>query len=127
MSRPKAICVDRTLISDFNSLRQENTLKSFSFAELKEKFLEIGISLNSPLLINLIRQGCIIKISRGQYAFVDEPVHISLLRKAIDGYYKLKEHYRFSGEEGRKQIAIENAIHLLKENGYIILDKRYML
>jgi len=118
MKRPRHK-VDEQEIMRFNMRRENEKGKTYTRTEFKELLGKMGYA-KSNTIITAMTSGenpPFIRVDRGKYAFNPKPVHIDRLQKVWEDYMP----YLTNRPQAILQSEIDEAVKLLKNNGYKVL------
>lgn len=109
-------------IKDFNELKVALRGKPFTKNLFKNELRKISIPCNHMFWASFIRLRIIKRISKEQFAFVDnKPVHFKLLENIYLDYYNRLAGYTRNSEVKKEQEAqIAEAVRFLKSLGFQI-------
>lgn len=119
---------------EFNIFREFIGNEDFSENTLKKGLKNSGLPSNAIFLKELYNSGIIIKINSGIVRFSNpsKPIYYATLEEVYKTYNKRTNSYYKNWIQKKKRIEFENrekiqqAIKLLNDNGYIVIDKRFV-
>lgn len=103
-------------VKRFNTLRQENINKQFTFSQIVAFLKENGFTGSEILVKKFTKGGIIIREKKGVFRFPEKPVYYKLFQQCWDEQPLKKI-------EEKPLDEIQEAIELLSENGYKVLKK----
>lgn len=99
--------------------------KTFTKDVLREVFKECNIPINEWFWIDFSHSGLIQQVGEGLWCFTDDtPIFYQKLQQIYDDYKKRSWKYKENYNANKKKSDIQEAINLLKENGYIVLKSK---
>lgn len=117
---PNKTTVDEKMIVQFNTIRQRYVGKEMTGDQIKSHLaFALNRKIHSSLFKSLVdgENPPVIRVKRGKYVFNPKPVHIERLQLAFDAYTKNANPRQYKTGKYTK-VTIEEAIAILKENGY---------
>lgn len=109
----------------FNQIRIEMSTHSMSEQEFKNFFKVCGIPSNSLFWSKFEKSGLIQKVDDNSYIWTNpkRPIHYQELNNIYQEYKDTFDKYyqTYQEKKSQKTNAIQEAINLLKENGFIII------
>ena len=109
--------------------------KCFSAKQMVNLLSTIGVGCwkEQSFLTDLVNTQCLKKVKKGLYRF-DQPVSQDMLMKAYDTFSKKKRSYKETSSAEKKTVVktvtpkpdpIQQAIDLLKKNGFTIVKREF--
>lgn len=119
---------------EFNIFREFIGNKDFLEGTLKKGLKNSNLPSNAIFLKELYNSGIIIKISSESVRFADpfKPIYYATLEEIYKTYNKRTNSYykAWIQKKKRKELQekeeIQKAIQLLKDNGYLVIDKQFI-
>ncbi len=103
-------------VKRFNTLRQENINKQFTFSQIVSFLKENGFTGSEILVKKFTKGGIIIREKKGVFRFPEKPVYYKLFQQCWDEQPLKKI-------EEKPLDEIQEAITLLSKNGFKVLKK----
>lgn len=117
---PNKTIVTEAMIAQFNDVRQQQAGIEMTGEQIKT---HLAFALNRKIHSSLFKSLAdgenppIIRVKRGKYVFNPKPVYIERLQAVFDAYTKNANPRQYKTGKYTK-VTIEEAIAILKENGY---------